>query len=104
MTPEDVMAQLTAAVVLFPTILGHPTDDDLKLIRDTLPLILIGIPYDTKNGVHNLSVLIAPLQIYICKYTHALPILTQLTSYPVVENTTSNVVISRLESEHWALV
>ena len=67
MTPKDVTAQRTSAVAIFPTILVHPTDDDLKIIQDTLRLILIAIPYDTNIGVHNLWGCIDPLQTYIRK-------------------------------------
>ena len=59
MKPEDVTARFVTAIQDFPPITGCPSDENLKKIKDIITPILITLPYDSINGVHNLWGIIA---------------------------------------------
>ena len=54
MTLEDVSAIITAARENFVPISSKPQDNYLLRMREFRTLILLGIPYNTADGNHNL--------------------------------------------------
>ena len=98
MTPKDVTMLLTAAVQEFPPIVGCPSDDNLKNIKYMLSPILIAIPYDSIDKVHNLWGVIAPTLAYIRQYMDAFSNPTRPSRYPNISNKATNSVRAWEES------
>ena len=80
------------AIRAFTPIIGRTYDDDLTQIKDAITPILIAIPYDSVNTVHNLWGIIATFLEYIQQYTTAFPIPIQPSAYPEIEDTATNFV------------
>jgi hypothetical protein len=68
-TPEEAKLIVVDAANEFPAIIGAPTDDDLKQIREFLANLLQSI--DIPGGRNNLSGLIDAPSNYLATYGHA---------------------------------
>ena len=67
-TPDDVKDLFGQLTTSFPTILGQPTDDDIKRLRETLTNLLQSI--DVSGGTDSLSGLIDDAADYQATYGH----------------------------------
>jgi hypothetical protein len=68
-TPEEEKLIIADAASEFPAIIGAPTNDDLKRIREFLANLLQSI--DIPGGRNNLSGLIDAPSNYLVAYSHA---------------------------------
>jgi hypothetical protein len=66
MTPEDAKLMIADAAATFPVIVGAPTDDDLKNIREFLTNVLQSI--DVAGGDDSLSGLVNDSAAYATAY------------------------------------
>jgi hypothetical protein len=67
-TPDDVKDLFGQITTTFPTILGQPSDDDVKRLRETLTNLLQSI--DIAGGTDSLSGLINDAANYQANYGH----------------------------------
>ena len=58
MTPEEIMAKFAHSLEQFEKIAKQSSDSDLTGIRGVVALLLLQIPYDEMEAVHNLIGLI----------------------------------------------
>ena len=102
MTPEEVTLALKEATDAFPPLgARRPTDDDLVSIRESLSPILMTIPYDAIDNLHNLWGVIAPTAAYTTLYATAFPIPRKLPFYDDAIASSANVAdIRKQESKH----
>ena len=54
MNMEEFQSLFAARLDAFDPILGQPTNDDLTQLCEELTTILLPIPYDVEEGIHNL--------------------------------------------------
>jgi hypothetical protein len=98
-TPDDVkdlFGQLTAS---FPTILGQPSDDDIKRLRETLTNLLQSI--DVSGGTDSLSGLIDDVADYVATYGHPFDaLLLPMAAYdPSIASDATDAVRVKAERE-----
>ena len=68
MTPEDIVAKFADALKKFEPIDGQPSETYLTRIWEVLATLLLQIPYDETEGIHNLIGLIRPVVAYTTRY------------------------------------
>jgi hypothetical protein len=69
MTPKAITSALAAALALFLSINGQPSDEDLICLSNANTPILVKSTYDRVIGVHNLWGLIANVDRYLHHYS-----------------------------------
>jgi hypothetical protein len=96
-TPEDAKLLIADAAATFPAIVGAPTDDDLKNIREFLMNLLQSI--DVAGGDDSLSGLVDDSAAYATAYGHAFNRLeAALAPYdPSIASDASNAVLVKKE-------
>ena len=73
MFPNDIYTVFSKALGEFEPISGQPTDSYLAELHEVLQQIFLVIPYDKKNGVHNLVDIIQYTTTYTTDYTITFP-------------------------------
>mmetsp|Transcript_28331 Transcript_28331/g.83379 ORF Transcript_28331/g.83379 Transcript_28331/m.83379 type:complete len:103 (-) Transcript_28331:753-1061(-) len=68
MTPGDLATIFAETSELFEPTVGQTTDSDLHRLREALFPILLDVPYDTENGIHNLVGIITDDGDYSASY------------------------------------
>jgi hypothetical protein len=68
MTPKAITSTLAAAQVLFLSINGQPSNDNLVCLSNAILPILLKATYNRVNGVHNLWGLVASADCYLHNY------------------------------------
>jgi hypothetical protein len=93
---KDLFGQLTA---ISPTILGQPTDYDVKRLRETLTNLLQSI--DVSGGTDSLSGLIDDAADYVATYGHPFDsLLLPMAAYaPSIAPDATNAVCVKAERE-----
>ena len=84
--PDDISTLFAKTLDKFEPIAGESTDLYLAELREVLSQILLVIPYDEENEVHNLIGIIKYPKTYTTDDTAALP----RTCYPNIYNTSIN--------------
>lgn len=103
MSPEEIVAKFAEALEQFEPVVGQPTDSDLNRIREVLVQILLVIPYDEAEGIHNLIGLIEEDGKYQAAYTKPFVRPTKLPIYDsAIPEDAKAVVRARMEAEHKA--
>ena len=88
---------------VFDPISGQPTDADLAQLRKKLTTILLPLPYDVENGIHNLMVLVMDEDDYQQRYRAKFPTPTKPAVYDeTIPNNAMNVVQAKAEDVHTA--
>ena len=84
---------------VFDPISGQPTDADLAQLRKKLTTILLPLPYDVENGIHNLMVLVMDEDDYQQRYRAKFPTPTKPAVYDeTILNNAMNVVQVKAEA------
>ena len=83
MLSDNISTLFDEALNKLERISGHPTDSHLTEICKILSQILLVVPYDEENGVHNLVRNIQDQTTYTAEYTVAFP----RTSKPAIYDT-----------------
>jgi regulator of replication initiation timing len=103
MSPEEIVTKFAEALEQFEAIVGQPTDSDLTRAREVLIQILIIIPFDEANAVHNLVGLIEDDANYKASYGASFVRPTKLPIYDKsIADDAKAVVRARMEAEHRA--
>jgi len=98
-TPDDVKDLFGQLTTSFPTILGQPTDDDIKRLRETLTNLLQSI--DVSGGTDSLSGLIDDAADYQATYGHTFDaLLLPMAAYdPTIASDATDAVRVKAERE-----
>ena len=81
MTPEEVLSLLKEAADAFAAISGKPADNDLTRVEKVIYPLLLSVPYDQAEGIHNLRGIITPAATYDKTYGSPFPIPKRPASY-----------------------
>ena len=97
------MAKFAHSLEQFEKIAEQPSDSDLTGIRGVVALLLLQIPYDEMEAVHNLIGLIRLEASYITRYGATFPEPTKVGAYNAsINNNATAVVRAHTESAHKA--
>ena len=97
------MAKFAHAIDNFKPITGQPSDTDLTRLWEAVAPLLLQIPYDETDAVHNLFGLIRLEAAYVACYGKAFPEPTRVGTYnPNINDDAMAVVHARLEAPHKA--
>lgn len=98
-TPDDVKDLFGQLTTSYPTILGQPSDDDVKRLRETLTNLLQSI--DIPGGTDSLSGLIDDSADYQAAYGHPFnPLLLPMPAYnPSIAPDATDAVRVKAERE-----
>jgi hypothetical protein len=103
MTPKAITSALAAAQVLFFSIDGQPSDDNLVHLSNAILPILLKATYDCLNGIHNLWGLIASADRYLHHYgAPFVPPATRLACYNLAINAEASCVDRICVKTTWA--
>ena len=106
MTPESITFLFKEAKEAFTLIDRKPTDDDLLVIRESLLLLIMDIPYDHLGGIHSLTGIITNATTYAAK--HGNVAFVQPTRLPLYNATipddATTAVRVKAETAHQACV
>ena len=103
MTPDKILTVLKEATNTFGNIAAKPTDDDMLHMNRTLLLILLKIPYNQFNNIHNFSGLVLPSDKYITKYGMVFQCATRPKPYTTtLSSTMSDAEQQKSEDTHSA--
>jgi hypothetical protein len=95
MTPNAITCLFKEAHYSFPPLKGRPSNDALLAIHETLPPLLMVIPYDKLNGVHSLRAILTEAIKYEANYgaKFVCPACLPLYNKTIADNATTVVCI-----------
>ena len=103
MTPDKIVAKLSAALDNFEPIIDQPSESDLIRLREAIAPLLLHIPYDKTGGTHNLIGIIRAKPAYLKRYGEAFPEPTRVGAHDLdIDDDATAVVRARLEAAHKA--
>ena len=100
MNSEYVSATITAARETFVPTAGKPKDNGIIRMRECLRPLLIGIPYKTADGNHNLWDKISSDADYKALHHEVFNTPTRPAVYPTIPGDATYVVCYRSETVH----
>ena len=103
MTPDEIVSKFSVALDNFEPITDQPSDSDLTRLREAIAPLLLHIPYDETDGVHNLIGIVRAKPAYLKRYGKAFPEPTRVRAYDLaIDDNATAVVRARLEAAHKA--
>ena len=105
MKPEEVQLMFAARINIFDPISGQPTNNDLMQLREELALVLLPLPYNMDNGIHNLMGLVMDEDDYKVRYDTKFPNTTRPAVYDEdISNNATNLVRAKAEAVRTAKI
>ena len=103
MTPDEIVANVSAALDKFKPTIDQPSDSGLTRLREAIAPLLLHISYDKTGGMHNLIGIIQVKPAYLKRYGKAFPEPTRVRAYDLeIDDDATAVVRARLEAAHKA--
>ena len=100
MTHEDVPTSITLARANFVPIFDKPKYNDLLRMSECFTPILLGIPYKTLNGYHNLRGILSFDGTYKSQHHKVFAPPTRPVIYPIISDDATSVVLSLSDTVH----